>query len=118
VEQYGSLINLSQEGQIAFKSLLETHLKRIVWTDAGAPIRLFPFTRITEHPTGDEPRSVVIDPAVSFGRPVLVGTGIPTSVVADRYKAGESIADLSRDYGRSPAEIEEAIRCELRLQAA
>ncbi len=40
----------------------------------------------------------------------------PTSqraVIADRYKAGESIADLAEDYGEDPLNIEEAVRCEL-----
>ena len=32
---------------------------------------------------------------------------------ADRYKAGESIADLADDYGEDPLNIEEAVRCEL-----
>ena len=66
----------------------------------------------------EEPRTIVIDPYVSFGRPVLAGTGIATSVIAQRYKAGESIAELAEDYGRSSPEIEEAIRCELWLDAA
>jgi uncharacterized protein (DUF433 family) len=76
--------------------------------------RLFPFTRKRQP---DEPKAVVIDPYVSFGRPVLAGTGIATAVVAERYKAGESIADLAEDYGRQALEIEEAIRCELSVQA-
>ena len=62
--------------------------------------------------------AVVIDPYVSFGRPVLVGTGIPTAVIAARYKAGESVDDLADDYGRSREEIEEAIRCERFREAA
>ncbi len=49
---------------------------------------------------------------------MLAGTGIATSTVAERYKAGESIAALVDDYGRPPEEIEEAVRCELRLDAA
>jgi uncharacterized protein (DUF433 family) len=49
---------------------------------------------------------------------VLAGTGIPTAIVAERYKAGESIDELAEDYGRSRKEIEEAIRCELWLEAA
>ena len=61
---------------------------------------------------------MVIDPHISYGRPVLVGTGIPTAVVAERYKAGESIDELAEDYGRSRKEIEEANRCELCLEAA
>ena len=78
-------------------------------------IRLYPFTRKREL---DEPRAVVIDPFVSFGRPVLAGTGISTAVVAERFKAGEPMGALADDYGRSLLEIEEAIRCELPLEAA
>jgi len=44
---------------------------------------------------------------------VLAGTGIPTAVLADRYKAGESMRDLSVDYECERDLIEEAIRCEL-----
>ncbi len=66
----------------------------------------------------EEPRTVVIDPRVSFGRSVLAGTGIPTAIIAERYKAGESVDALADDYGRKRVEIEEAIRCELALDAA
>jgi uncharacterized protein (DUF433 family) len=97
------------------RELLEAHLRRIERDERGLAVRLFPFTRRREL---DEPRVVVIDPRVSFGRPVLVGTGIPTSVIADRYKAGESMDQLADDYGRPRLEIEEAIRCELEVQAA
>ncbi len=115
VQKYGQLINISQSGQIAIKRLLEAHLRRIEWDTKGFPLRLYPFTRKRE---AEEPRVVVIDPYVSFGRPVLVGTGIPTAVIADRYKAGDSVDDLADDYGRQRLEIEEAIRCELQLEAA
>jgi uncharacterized protein (DUF433 family) len=43
----------------------------------------------------------------------LAGTGIATTVIAQRYKAGESIEELAEDYGRSTSEIQEAIRSEL-----
>jgi uncharacterized protein (DUF433 family) len=55
----------------------------------------------------------VIDPEVAFGRPVLASTGIPTAIIADRLKAGESVNELASDYGRSQEEIIDAIRCEL-----
>ena len=50
--------------------------------------------------------------------PVLVGTGIATAVIAERYKAGESMDDLANDYARERLQIEEAIRCELQVKAA
>jgi len=56
---------------------------------------------------------VTMDPRVEFGRPVLKSSAVPTSVIADRYKAGESIAELAEDYGEEPLNIEEAFRCEL-----
>ena len=60
---------------------------------------------------------VVIDPRLSAGRPVIAGTGLTTQIVAERYKAGESIGELARDYERGNEEIEEAIRCELQAAA-
>jgi uncharacterized protein (DUF433 family) len=110
IQKFGQLINISQEGQLAMKHLLEAHLERIERDVSGAVLRLYPFTRKRE---SFEPKFVVMDPLVSFGRPVLAGTGVPTAVIADRYKAGESVDQLANDYGRERPEIEEAIRCEL-----
>jgi uncharacterized protein (DUF433 family) len=115
IDRYGQLINVTQSGQIALRELLKAHLQRVEHDATGAAIRLYPFTRKRDL---DEPRVVVIDPHISYGRPVLVGTGIPTAIVAERYKAGESIDELAEDYGRQRNEIEEAIRCELWLEAA
>jgi uncharacterized protein (DUF433 family) len=115
IDHLGNLVNVTQEGQLAIRQLLEIYLRRIERDLHGIPVRLFPFTR---EPEADEPRAVVIDPQISFGRPVLVGTGIATVIVAERYKAGESMEDLAVDYDRERADIEEAIRCELALPRA
>jgi uncharacterized protein (DUF433 family)/transposase-like protein len=115
VERYGTLINATWAGQTAIREMLLAHLRRIERNPAGAPVRLYPFTR--KHDL-EEPRVVMMDPQVQYGRPVLVGSGIPTAVIAERYKAGESIQELAADYGRGTQEIEEAIRCELRLADA
>jgi uncharacterized protein (DUF433 family) len=114
VQKYGQLINITRDGQLAVRELLEAHLKRIERDARGVAARLYPFTRKREP---NEPRAVVIDPEISFGRPVLAGTGIPTAVVAERYKAGESVECLAKDYELGPLEIQEAIRCELQLAA-
>jgi uncharacterized protein (DUF433 family) len=115
VRSLGKLITVSRGGQLAMPELIDAYLRRIERDPQGLAIRLYPFTRKR---TPNEPRLIVIDPRVSFGRPVLVGTGIQTGVIAERYKAGESIADLAQDYGRNPFDIEEAIRCELAVEAA
>ena len=56
--------------------------------------------------------------SIAFGRPVLVGKGVPTAVLADRFKAGDTLADMAQDYDTSTQAIEEAIRCELSRREA
>ena len=114
VERYGKLINASREGQRAMKEIIGVYLKRIEWDAKGLPIKLYPFTRDTqaEAAPASDPRVVVMSPIISFGRPVIVGTGIPVSSIYERYKAGDSVADLARDFRLETSAIEEAIRCE------
>lgn len=111
IERYGKLVNISESGQLAMRAVVEAALKRIERDSSGIPIRLYPFTRSSIE---EAPALVVIDPTLSAGRPVIAGTGLATEVIAERYKAGESVGDLALDYERKEAEIEEAIRCELK----
>jgi uncharacterized protein (DUF433 family) len=105
----GSLVNLSQEGQLAMREMLDAHLQRIDRDARGLAIRLYPFTRAG---AADGPRLVVIDPRLAFGRPVLAGSRIPTTDVFERFKAGDSLDTLVAEYGRPTEEIQEAFRYE------
>ena len=118
VEKFGELINVSQGGQLAMIEILRAYLKRIERDEQGLARQLFPFTRIASNGHLDEPKIVAINPRIAFGKPVISGTGIPTSIIAERYKTGESISEIADDYGRKQIEIEEAIRCEFELRAA
>ena len=110
IERYGELINASSGGRKELKEALNAHLERIEPDDKGLAIKLYPFTRSSEV---DNPRLVVIDPRIAFGRLTIAGTGIATSVLKERYKAGESMEELAFDYDCDRLLIEEAIRCEL-----
>ena len=112
VEHYGNLMD--QNGQIAIRQAMETHLKRIVWEHdmRGLAVGLYPF--ILEPHQPDERKAILIDPRRAFGRPVLAGTGIQTAIIASRHRAGESIQELAKDYNLPPEKVEDAIRCELR----
>ena len=112
----GQIINLSQTGQIEMTDLIHAYLERVERDAKGMPIKLYPFMR--SQPPKEQPRTVVIDPRISFGRPVIAGTGIPTAVLAERFKAGDQPPDLARDYGASEEAIWDAIRCEVDLKAA
>jgi uncharacterized protein (DUF433 family) len=115
ISHYGQFISVSQGGQLAVRELLQAHLRRVERDDQGIPIRLYPFTRMG---SPDEPKNIVIDPFISFGRAVIAGTGVTTELVAERFKAGESADELATDYGCDREKIEEAIRCELSLAEA
>jgi uncharacterized protein (DUF433 family) len=112
VEMYGQLIDVGQDGQLAMRQLLQDYLTRVEHDPSGKAAKLYPFVRLNGT---DQPKTIVINPYVSFGKPVIAGTGLPTRVVAERYKAGDSIPDLARDYGRKEEEINDAIRYELRV---
>jgi uncharacterized protein (DUF433 family) len=114
VARFGELIAVSEAGQLAMKEMLAAHLRRLEHDEEGLATRLFPFTRKREP---DEPKIIVIDPRVSFGRPTIIGTGVATDIVAERYKAGESMDELAQDYGCERGQVEEAVRCELDLAA-
>jgi uncharacterized protein (DUF433 family) len=107
------LINLTAGGQHAFKLILNPFLKRVERNAKGIAERLFPFTsRLHQQNPEQAPRVVVIDPHISFGMPVLVNSRISTAFLMSRKKGGASVPQLARDYGRSEAEIEEAISLE------
>lgn len=49
------------------------------------------------YPRGRE-TPIVVDPAVAAGRPSIDGTGVTIATVMARWKSGEKIRELSRDY--------------------
>lgn len=114
IQWYGELISISRDGQLAMRDVMSAALHRIERDDKGIPVRLYPFTRSDIR---QAPSMIVIDPTLSAGRPVIASTGLATEVIAERYKAGESIKELARDYERQQEEIEEAVRSELRAAA-
>lgn len=114
VEKFGELLNISQDGQLAMKSLIEAHLRLVERDTTGLPFKL--------HLPGVGKSSlqrtaVVIDPRFGFGRPVLDGKGVRTEVIVERFQAGETMASLADDYSLPVTVIEEIIRNHLPLAA-
>jgi len=106
LERYGQLINLNRAGQLGIQAVLQGLLQRIQW-DKRLPVRFFP-----PLPSRPEAKSVMLDPKVSFGRPVLARLGVSTAVIVDRINAGEDKAALSKDYGATDEEIMDALAYE------
>lgn len=116
IEHAGVVVNVSREGQTCLSAEFERDLQRIQRDAHGTAVRLFPVTRDT--PTiADQPRIVVIDPQLAFGRPVLTRAGVTTAVIQDRFLAGDSPKEMAEDYRVDEADIWEALRFEQRLAA-
>lgn len=113
VEHLDKLLTASKDGQLAIRKAVERHLSRVDYGQDRLAAKLYPFTRRGEV---DDPRSVVFDPLVSFGRLVVAGTGVPTAEIADRFNAGETLDELAKDFRVGRDKVEEAIRCELHLK--
>jgi uncharacterized protein (DUF433 family) len=115
LERLGRLINVGRGGQEAMPEILQAYLERIEWDPQDCPIRMFPLTRDDYH---DAPKLLTIDPVIAFGRPVVERKAITTSVIAERFKVGESILDIAEDYDLEAFEVEEALRYEALAHAA
>lgn len=113
VDHLGQTLDVTAQGQLVIQDVM-THLERIEWENNLAA-QLYPFTRLNSE---NAPKIVFIDPRFSFGRPILRDARVTTAIIADRYKAGDSMDDLALDYGCTRLEIEEAVRCELPINTA
>jgi uncharacterized protein (DUF433 family)/DNA-binding transcriptional MerR regulator len=110
IREEDAVINLSKKSQQEFKEFVSLYLHRIQRDGAGRVARLYPFVVADR---AGEPKHISISPTVSFGKPVLAGTGISTAVIVGRFNARDSVEDLAREYGVLPAVLEDAIRWEL-----
>jgi uncharacterized protein (DUF433 family) len=113
VEKFSGLIDVGADGQMALRQVLEASLKRIDRDPEGLARRFYPWLH-----DPCEPRNIMIDPRRSFGRPVLRGTGISTGTLAERWRAGESIDMLTRDYPLTRDQVEAALKWESRGEKA
>ena len=109
MKKYAELIELAPSAQHVIERALEQYLVAVVQDPIGVPVKLYPWI---PDPRVGAKRSIIIDPQLSFGRPVTSLRGITTAVLADQFDAGASIEDLVEDYDLSPQAIEDALAFE------
>jgi uncharacterized protein (DUF433 family) len=119
MEYYGDLINLTKNGQLEMREIIQAYLTRIDRDIEGVARRFFPFITREQAEKGEVvPKVIMVDPFICFGRPILASSGIPTAVIAEHYRAGDSISFLAKDYGCQESEIKQAIEFEERERKA
>ena len=116
IRDFGRLISASEHGQQIMRSVMEGYLSRMDRDRQGVPVHFFPFTRRP----GDlsTPKLIVLNPSISFGRPVVAGTRIPTSIIIERFAAGEDPDALAADYTLDLEAVHEALRSQYDRKAA
>ena len=112
LERFGQLINLSRSGQLAARQLLNAHLRRVEWDLSGVPAKLYPVDSYDVETLSSARRVILIDPRISFGRPVVASRAIRTSMIVGRINAGEDPAIVAEEYRLQPYEIDAAIQYE------
>lgn len=116
IEQVEHLINASRSGQLVMKQVLNHLLTRIEWDEENIAARLFPFIEAYGE---DSPEKIItIDPNISFGKPTISKTGVPTKIVTELYDAGDSLEEIASDYNCTLLQIKTAILFESKLRAA
>jgi len=120
-QMMGQAVNASRGGQTALPEVVSFFLTRIERDDDALASRFYPILRPSAAGGRldlEAPKAVVIDPRISFGRPAITGTRIPVDVIAERVRAGEQLSGIAQDVRCDTEKIEQALRWELRQEAA
>lgn len=102
----GRMIDLKKRQQV-FRTIVEPSLRDLEF-EASIVARWYPL--------GMKHQSVVVDPARSFGRPI-VRRGVPTEILAEAVKLEGSVNAVALLYEVPRAEIRSALEFERRLAA-
>jgi uncharacterized protein (DUF433 family) len=103
----GELIDLRRR-QSVFRRIVAPSLRDLEF-DADVVARWFPL--------GPSRRSVVVDPARAFGRPILSVAGVPTEVIAAAVKVEGSPEKVARLYEVPATAVRDALSFERQLAA-
>jgi uncharacterized protein (DUF433 family) len=104
-------VNLTRSGQFVLESVIRDLLARVDKGPLGFE-RFYPQMTNRSGVVSSRYKPIVVDPSVSFGKPCLAGTAIPTAVIAQRRRAGESLNAIAEDYYTSVKKVREAIAFE------
>ena len=100
---------VARHGQRVFAEAVEQYLVNIEYgPDQYASLIHLPSYSCAE---------VVTDPLRSFGHPILARGGARVSDVLDRFWAGESLTELTDEFGAPPEQLEDLVRVASRRAA-
>ncbi len=110
----GAIVNSTLRGQYEIPEWTAGYLKRVDRDTSGIAQKIYPFTKKQQlQGDAEPPKTVLIDPNICFGLPVLAGSRIKTGFLASRYRGGDTLAAIANSYDRPVGQIKEAIEWEI-----
>ncbi len=104
-----ALLTVVRTGQEHLAEVIREYLQRITYGDDGWATRL--------HLPAYRNADVTVDPSEAFGQPLVVNGGARVEDLVDRFKAGDSFAEIAADFDVPGVEVEDVIRVALKLPA-
>ncbi len=98
-----------RSGQRVFTDVVDAYLHRVEFAPDG-------YVRLIRLPQYDR-AEVVADPDYAFGQPIFVHGGARVEDVLDRFRSGESLDAVAKEYGVPRFELEDALRVATRIAA-
>ena len=97
------------DGQSVFAKVIAPYLiKQIDYMPSGDAMRWWPLGRKAP---------VLVDPSISFGSPVTASAHVPTSVIHDALRAGETVASIAKWFDIPRKDVKAAADFEQRMAA-
>ena len=98
-----------RNNQHVFSNVIEEYLQRFEYAPDG-------YVKLIRVP-GYEHAEIVVDPFRSSGAPIFARGGCRVGDVLYRYRAGETVQELTKEFGVPAAHVEDAIRVASRRAA-
>ncbi len=98
-----------RSGQRVFADAIDSYLQKIEYASDGYAARI--------HLPAYEIADVIADPARGFGAPIFDHGGAKVGDVLDRFWGGESLDEVSEEFGVPPADLEDVVRVASRRAA-
>ena len=102
-------LTVVRTGQRQFAEVVQDYLKRIGYGQDGWAARV----RLPTY----EHAEVIVDPRRAFGMPIVTRGGARVEDLVDRFKAGDTLADIAADFGVTEPELEDVVRVATRAAA-
>lgn len=99
-----------RNGQRVFTEVVQEYLQRIEYDQRDG------FARLVHLPQYERGQ-VIVDPSRSFGKPIFSGGGARVLDVLERFWTGESLDELTEEFGASHNDLEDALRVASRRAA-